>query len=223
MEQDTSRYLELEIEDEVNVIRTGGGDDIIALAERTLAGNVEITDLKKVGSFAFVGCKDLLTISLPKCETVEDYGFSFMDEYASQSYACTNLTTVDLPQATTFGSSAFQGCTSLASIDLPQATTFGDIAFQSCTKLTTITLPKATSINGSNFCYNCQALTALVITNAEKVCSLTSTSNAFANTPIKSGTGYIYVPDALVDSYKTATNWSVFADQIKPLSELPTE
>ena len=35
--------------------------------------------------------------------------------------------------------------------------------------------------------------------------------------------GYIYVPDALVDSYKTATNWSVFADQIKPLSELPTE
>ena len=28
MEQDTSRYLELEIEDEVNVIRTGGGADV---------------------------------------------------------------------------------------------------------------------------------------------------------------------------------------------------
>ena len=35
--------------------------------------------------------------------------------------------------------------------------------------------------------------------------------------------GYIYVPDALVDSYKKATNWVTYADQIKPLSELPTE
>ncbi len=33
--------------------------------------------------------------------------------------------------------------------------------------------------------------------------------------------GYIYVPDELVDAYKTATNWSVFANAIKGLSELP--
>lgn len=31
--------------------------------------------------------------------------------------------------------------------------------------------------------------------------------------------GYIYVPDALVDSYKAATNWSTYASQIRPLSE----
>ena len=29
----------------------------------------------------------------------------------------------------------------------------------------------------------------------------------------------IYVPDDLVDSYKTATNWVTYADKIKPMSE----
>ncbi len=47
-----------------------------------------------------------------------------------------------------------------------------------------------------------------------------SNSNAFANTPIAQGTGYIYVPDNLVASFKTATNWSTYASQIKGVSEL---
>ena len=33
----------------------------------------------------------------------------------------------------------------------------------------------------------------------------------------------IYVPDASVDAYKTATNWSEFASKIKPLSEKPSK
>ena len=46
-------------------------------------------------------------------------------------------------------------------------------------------------------------------------------TNAFTNTPIKSGAGYIYVPAALVDSYKAATNWSVYADQIRAIEDYP--
>ena len=33
--------------------------------------------------------------------------------------------------------------------------------------------------------------------------------------------GAIYVPDALVDSYKAATNWAFFASIIRPVSESP--
>ena len=33
----------------------------------------------------------------------------------------------------------------------------------------------------------------------------------------------IYVPDSAVDAYKTSTNWSEFADKIKPLSSKPSE
>ena len=64
-------------------------------------------------------------------------------------------------------------------------------------------------------------LTALekLIIRTPSVCSLANAS-ALARTKIESGTGYIYVPDNLVDSYKTATNWSAYAAQIKPISEL---
>lgn len=51
------------------------------------------------------------------------------------------------------------------------------------------------------------------------LCSL-GNKNSFNNTPIASGTGFIYVPDNLVEQYKAATNWSTFANQIKPISEL---
>ena len=44
-------------------------------------------------------------------------------------------------------------------------------------------------------------------------------SNVFKNTPIASGTGYIYVPRALVDSYKVATNWATYAAQFRALED----
>lgn len=44
----------------------------------------------------------------------------------------------------------------------------------------------------------------------------------FDSSAVKSGKGYIYVPDSLVDSYKTATNWSTYAAQIKPINVADT-
>ena len=46
-------------------------------------------------------------------------------------------------------------------------------------------------------------------------------TSAFKDTPIESGTGYVYVPSALVDSYKSATNWSTYADQIRAIENYP--
>ena len=43
--------------------------------------------------------------------------------------------------------------------------------------------------------------------------------NTIQNTPINTGTGYIYVPSALVDSYKSATNWSTYATQFRALED----
>ena len=45
--------------------------------------------------------------------------------------------------------------------------------------------------------------------------------SAFNSTPIKSGTGYIYVPMSLVDTYKSATNWSTFANQFRAIEDYP--
>ena len=45
-------------------------------------------------------------------------------------------------------------------------------------------------------------------------------SNDLKGTTIEKGTGYVYVPDDMVDTYKSATNWSTYASQIKGMSEL---
>ena len=41
----------------------------------------------------------------------------------------------------------------------------------------------------------------------------------FAGTKIESGEGFIYVPDSLVNSYKTHPTWTEWANQIKPVSQ----
>ena len=53
-----------------------------------------------------------------------------------------------------------------------------------------------------------------MIIRSDTVCTLNST-NAFTGTP------YIYVPSALVNSYKTATNWSSYAAQIRAIEDYP--
>lgn len=115
------------------------------------------------------------------------------------------------------GTSYFYGCSNLSEVDCSSVTDVGSGAFRGCTQLQLLDLPAATNISTNAF-YGDTLLTTLILRHSA-VCKLSSTS-AFTGTPIESGTGYIYVPDDLVDSYKIATNWSTYANQIKAISEL---
>ena len=86
-----------------------------------------------------------------------------------------------------------------------------------CTSLTEARFDSAKTIKAQVF-QNCNKLTKLIL-GSPSLCELTN-ANSFNLTPMADGTGYVYVPDNLVDAYKTATNWSAFADKIKPISEL---
>lgn len=92
----------------------------------------------------------------------------------------------------------------------------GTHAFYGCTALTTVDVPNVTSISANAF-EKCSALIALIL-RGDTVCSLVNTS-ALTGSAIASGTGYIYVPAALVDNYKAATNWSTYADQIRAIED----
>ena len=91
-------------------------------------------------------------------------------------------------------------------------------SFLGCSNLAKIDFDVLEEMKDADF-YLCSALTAVII-RSPAVCTM-SDSNAFQSTPIASGTGYIYVPAALVDSYKAATNWSVYADQIRSIEDYP--
>lgn len=106
---------------------------------------------------------------------------------------------------------------SLVSAEFPNLKTLAGYSFHACSALQRVELQSVSRIENSVF-NSCEKFETLII-GSPNVCYL-QTATTFNGTPIASGTGYIYVPDELVDAYKTATNWSALANQIKGISEL---
>ena len=139
------------------------------------------------------------------------------------------ITEINSEDIMSVGSYAFKDCTGLTSINLPNVTNIGSSAFQDCIGLSRVDLHKVESIGREAFS-NCWNLTTLIIRSSTVPTLAYSESDsdaaAFISTAISNqnyGDGYIYVLDNLVNSYKTATNWSVYADRIKGISELPND
>ena len=113
-------------------------------------------------------------------------------------------------------SDAFYFNKTIKTVNLPYVTSVGDSAFYYCTSLSQVSLPMC-SIIGGNALWECSLLSIITI-GYSGICSLTS-SGAFNGTQITSSLGSIYVTASLVDSYKSATNWSYFSTQIFPIPE----
>lgn len=178
--------------------------------------------------YAYLEDRKIGTLLSTEITKVRDYGL----------YERESLMAIDLPNCINVGNYAFRGCTALENVNLPECVDVGRYAFNHCEKLQNVNIPKCTIIKNSTFqyCnfkkidlnfvekieawafYNCTALECVKILNTETVCALAN-KNAFSRTLIEAGNGYIYVPDELIEQYRTATNWSVYANQIKPLSE----
>lgn len=188
-----------------------------------------------IGKNAFSHCTELHLSNLPKNLTqINDSTFSTCTELALKSlpdgitsigtysfYNCPNLELESLPDGlTSIGNNAFYCCEKMTIKTLPsKLTTIDSYVFQRCTSITEMTcLGSITTINSNAF-KGCSKLSKFILPNVTSVPKLSHT-NAFSGTPIESGTGYIYVPDTLVDSFKSASNWSTYADQIKSLNEL---
>ena len=199
-----------------NLPSSGGGGSVeIPFRSRlTVPGDTDpwhLTSLTatKVGGYAFYVDKLLTSVSLPAATSIGDYAFN----------GCSALTTADFPVATSISAYAFYGCSALTTVNFPVATSIGYSAFRGCSSLTAADFPVATSIDAHAF-RDCASLTSLTLSNTTKIATLSNT-NALQNTAIANGTGHIYVPDHLVDQYKTATNWATYANQILPLSQKP--
>ena len=119
---------------------------------------------------------------------------------------------------TIIGRYGLAGCTKLTSVMLPAVRTTDGNSMNGCSELTKADFSNLQTIRYSTFYSNKKLVTLIIRTQA--VAHLEKTS-AFKDTPIASGTGYIYVPSALVDSYKAATNWSTYANQIRAIEDYP--
>lgn len=193
--------------DGYNAGLSDGGDksDEDAMISRTLVDykNDRITS---IGDQAFRENRVIKSVDFPNVVTGGTFAF----------YYCTALETAKFQKLTNATTNMFRGCSSLSQFDAP-----------SLERLTNASL-YGTALAHLDFAYmdyidrealsGCVNLETLVLRKTAVV-QLVAT-NAFTNTPIANGTGFVYVPDELVEQYKTATNWSAYASQIKPISEL---
>lgn len=187
--------------DNVVTFESGGGPyEIARLLQSNQLTTYHDTAITTFRPHAFLGASKLETVI---CESVTAVGESALN-------TLTKLTTVKLPSAKTFSSYALAGCKALPLIVLPAVTSMAAETFKACTALTTIDLGVSAAIaNYSQRVFqNCSNLTTLIIRKSSVM--YLQFVNDFDGTPFASGKagGTLYVPSALVASYKSATNWS---------------
>ena len=204
------------------------GSDEDAIIQRTISGTYSNDRITTVGACAFLGCQALTAIDLPNVTQVKRNAFE----------SCNRLQTINLPKVTEFDREVFLN-TSIQQADFPLVTTIGYGCFYVAASLTSANLPLITDLPANTFRLSaiqtadfsavtninrtaftdCTSLETLII-RTPSVCVISDISIALRGSKIAAGTGYIYVPDNLVDSYKAATNWVALANQIKPISAL---
>ncbi len=162
-----------------------------------------------IGAYAFCNCKSLVSIDLPMLFRQNDMTFS----------GCSSLENVNLPLVTYVGSSSFANCTALKEIHLPSVNMFYTTPFNGCSNLEKAEFDTKITFSRATLFKNCNALTALIL-RANELSSLTI-GTAFNECGIANGTGYIYVPRALIEEYKVATNWVVYASQFRAIEDYP--
>lgn len=158
-----------------------------------------LQNVKQIGENAFANCKALTSVSADNVSNAGRLAFNGA-----------GLAQAVFPKLETIRAQAFAWCASLVKVKCDKATMILDDAFNGCANLETVDILGGSSL--SSFSRNPLAyFKNLVMRDTSKVTATGSLS-------WMPSTASIYVPDDLVEQYKTATNWSTKASQIKPLS-----
>lgn len=187
-------------------------DAIRTIVDGSFAGEYRDEELTEIKVSAFSRCKQLTGLDLPNAT---DFGASFASE-------CTSLTDVYLPKLENAYNSSpqseFSYCTALERLRLPKLAWMGWHMVYGCTSLRHADQGTCNRLIDYS---TCPRLETLVVRRTSSVTIMGSASDISSSSPIANGTGYIYVPRALVEKYKVATNWSVYADQIRAIEDYP--
>lgn len=189
---------------------------------------VNLPSLTSMGIYSFQDCKLLEEADLPLVTNINNYGFStcnslekldinnlnILKQYALQN--CYSMNDIDTSEVTGVSSYTFSN-SGIGELILPVCTSLGTYTGQG-QRMSTIDLTKNISISSNKF-NGANGLVHLIL-RSSTLCSLSAT-NALTGTPLANKIGWIYVPTDLIDTYKSATNWSTYADQIVDINEYP--
>lgn len=185
------------------------GDTVIDGATQ-LAGlyfvrNLKSATIKKIFPGAFYESDLITSVDCAALEEIGTYAF----------YGCWLLESFNFNSVKKIGSYSLTH-TILGGMKLPAIVEIGSNAFASSNKITTLDLGENCASIGTNLWGSVRFSTLTIVCRATTPPDL---SGALFYSWLAPTTFKIYVPDASVEAYKAATNWSTYADNIKPLSE----
>ena len=183
----------------------GATDELI---EKMFAG-VDTSNVTSMRSM-FQGCGGITKIPYLNTSNVTDMGFMFQ--------ACRRITTIpniDTGNVVDMLSMFYvcNGLKTIKSLNMSKVTNANSM-FYYCNSLEFVELVSPAQIYNSMF-ENCLNLTTLVLRTTDRIAELYSVK-AFNVTPFSGYNnlkGTVYVPSALIETYKTATNWSTLYAQ----------
>ena len=180
----------------------------------------------KIGSRVITGCQKLKSLTVPQgVVTISEYAFSgsslteisihdavrSIGKYAFEN--CSGLTSLLLPSSLGGGEEGmFSGCSSLESLTVPQGVLFiKPWMFKNCSSLTSVTfLGNIYKIESNTAFRGCSSLSQISFPSNSRV-PILERSNVFSQC---ASDLQIKVPEALLDEWKAAENWSAYADKI---------
>lgn len=148
---------------------------------------------------AFAGCSALKKVIAPYVTGMGTYTFQ----------NCSSLEEVVLGTLTSIANYAFQNCTSLTHLDLGSITTIGMQALRGCSGMTSLTIPATVTSLTTQALADMTSLKLLAVLRTTP--PTMSNSNVLQNIPTDC---VIDVPDEALSTYKSATNWSTYADRM---------
>lgn len=191
------------------------GTSAFSLCE-SLPDVVDYPFVTSVGEYAFQYCKTITSVILPLITQIPSNCF----------FSCKALKNIDMPLVTRIYSNGFNDC-GFTNIHMPEVARVDTYGLGNLHTATSIVLPKVNYM-AQQAVASCFSLIKVIIgTETDTICTsatsvnfsscyhILGTTNATYN-PNGLKDGYIYVPNALVASYRTATNWSTYASQIFP-------
>ena len=197
-----------------------GGSDLLTLDEMPQ----EIQSIQTGGGTSEEWDDIVLTDESNK-PTITAYSTSNTDKTYIRQYAfynCGNLQNVNAPNIEEIGTQAFVYCLQLTSVTFHRLRTVAVSAFQDSglAYADFDTYSPDLVILFQTACFRRSDLATLIIRDSNNIATLSSVS-ALQGTPIEGGTGYIFVPQSLLEQYKVATNWVTYASQFRAIEDYP--
>ena len=189
-----------------------------------------LPEVKRIGDYAFSTCRKLESFYAPNltyigmqafwnCSSLRSAQQEKVEYIGSSAFCyCEAISTASFPNASTIGSSAFAFCSLLEYVYLGRVSYFHSSVFYGCNNLKTMVLPSASGDLAATLAIKYPTISNMVIGGGySTVVSAPTSANVSSLLNANSGVS-IFVPESLVDAYKTSGNWSLLSDHIFSVS-----